>query len=226
MHIAFFSDQHPGTLGGLQVSLGLQRAQLERLGHRVTVCAPDSSRVPSREFARADDVLLSSAQVGEHSFCIAGAQVDRAVDAGFSGLPPVDVVHVQADVWGAWSGYRFARRHGLPVVHTMHTNVEVGLPAIMPFPRAVFRLLFAAQERFMRVGAVDDIAAYVRVFADAADVLVAPSTHFAERLHGYGIAADIHVVPTGVDDTLLDPVRALPRTRRRRPVLLWPGRVS
>lgn len=40
MHIAFFSDQHPATLGGLRVSLRLQRDYLERLVHRITVIAP------------------------------------------------------------------------------------------------------------------------------------------------------------------------------------------
>ena len=46
MHIAFFSDQHPSTLGGLQVSLRLQRDYMERLGHRVTVIAPAPPSFP------------------------------------------------------------------------------------------------------------------------------------------------------------------------------------
>jgi glycosyltransferase involved in cell wall biosynthesis len=226
MHIAFFSDQHPATIGGLQVSLGLQRQHLEHLGHTVTVCAPDSRRTPSRLYVRDEDVLLAATQVGEHSFCLAGERADRAVDAGFARRPPVDLVHVQADVWGAWNGYRFARRHGLPVVHTMHTNVEVGLPAILPFPRAAFRLMFAAHRRYLGTGPVGDVAGYARSFAAAADLLVAPSTHFAERLRGYGIARPIHIVPTGVDDEQLAVVRRAPRTTRDRPLLLWPGRVS
>ena len=61
--------------------------------------------------------------------------------------PPVDVVHVQADFWGAFIGHRFAARHGLPVVHTMHNRVDVGIEATAPFPGAVLRVLNAWQRR-------------------------------------------------------------------------------
>ncbi|MDF2991663.1 MAG: hypothetical protein K0S37_2177 [Microbacterium sp.] len=226
MHIAFFSDQNPATLGGLQVSLGLQREFLELAGHTVTVCAPTSRRAPTRRYMRDSDVLLRSTPVGDHSFNLAGPIADRATDAGFARRPPVDLVHVQADVWGAWNGYRFARRHALPVVHTMHTNVEVGLPAIMPFPRAVFRLLFAAQQRHMRTDHIRDIAGYTRAFADSADALIAPSTHFVERLRGYGISQPISVVPTGIDDRVARLLRAESELPRDRPLLVWPGRIS
>ncbi|RGE22761.1 glycosyltransferase [Leucobacter sp. wl10] len=230
MHIAFFSDQHPATLGGLQASLGLQRKHLERLGHTVTVCAPGARRTPSPQYARAHDVLLRAARAGEHSFTLAGERFDRVIDAAFAARrnrPPVDVVHVQADVWGAWNGYRFARRHGLPVVHTMHTDVEAGLPAILPFPGAMFRLLFAAHQRFLGTGPIRSVAEYARAFAERADLLIAPSTHFAERLRGYGVERRIEVLPTGVDDDLLAAIRRAPAPApRARPVLLWPGRIS
>ncbi|WAA65620.1 glycosyltransferase [Microbacterium oxydans] len=226
MHIAFFSDQHPATLGGLQVSLGLQRKHLELRGHTVTACTPKSKRTPSSQYARADDVLVGAAQVGEHSFSIAGPRFDEAIDRAFARKAPVDCVHIQGDVWGAWNGYRFAARHDLPLVHTMHTNIEVGLPAILPFPRAIFRMLFAAQQHYLNASKIRTIADYTRAFADRADVVIAPSTHFAARLHTYGIDDEIHVLPTGVDDALLDVVRTSSRKPRSRPVLLWPGRVS
>ena len=226
MHVAFFSDQHPATLGGLQVSLSLQRAFLEAAGHTVTVCAPATTRAPSPQFARHSDVLMRARQVGEHSYSFAGPRMDRATDAAFLRSTPVDVVHIQADVWGAWHGYRFARRHGLPVVHTMHTNVEDGLPGAVRFPRAVFRLLYGQQQRHMQTGRVRDMGAYVRAFADAADALIVPSSHFASRIREYGIDRHIHIIPTGVDDRQISALLAEPRTPRRRPVLVWPGRIS
>ncbi|WIY83564.1 glycosyltransferase [Propionimicrobium sp. PCR01-08-3] len=225
MHIAFFSDQHPATLGGLQVSVGLQREFLEAAGHTVTICSPDSKRRPSPEYARESDVSLKATQVGEHSFRLAGRLADRAVDAGFMRREAVDIVHIQADVWGAWNGYRFARRHGLPVVHTMHTNIEIGLPAVVPLPRAAFRLMYAAQQRYMHTS-VHSMAGYVQAFAEAADTLIVPSSHFAERLRRYGVDRELHVIPTGVDDQLVDATLARPRVPRNRPRFLWAGRIS
>ncbi|MDF1489040.1 glycosyltransferase [Tessaracoccus caeni] len=225
MHVAFFSDQHPATLGGLQVSLGLQREYLEAAGHTVTVCSPDSKRRPSPQYSRDGDVLLRAMQVGEHSFRFTGPSADRATDAGFDDRPPVDVVHVQADAWGAWNGYRFARRHGLPVVHTMHTNIELGVPGVVPFPQAAFRLMCAAQQRHLRTP-VPDMAGYMRAFSETADAVIVPSSHFARRLRDYGIDRELHVIPTGVDDRQIDVAWTEMRARRERPVLMWPGRIS
>lgn len=207
MHIAFFSDQHPATLGGLQVAVGVQRSLLERAGHRVTVCAPASARVPSEEYARASDVLLPARQIGEHSFFLPGAGSDRAIESAFDHLPPVDVVHIHADLWGAWSGYRFARARGLPVVHTWHTNIEAGVRAAMPLPGLALRAMFAAQRRFLGV-AVESAAGYLTAFADRADAVVVPSVAFAEALRGAGVMACTVVIPTGVDDRLIDGVAA------------------
>jgi hypothetical protein len=39
MHILFFSDHHPDSLGGVQTSLMLHKKYLERAGHTVTVVA-------------------------------------------------------------------------------------------------------------------------------------------------------------------------------------------
>ncbi|MGO1539916.1 MAG: glycosyltransferase, partial [Leucobacter sp.] len=44
MHILIVTDQHADSLGGVQVSIRLQRRFLERLGHTVTVAAPELHR--------------------------------------------------------------------------------------------------------------------------------------------------------------------------------------
>ncbi|QPK81190.1 glycosyltransferase [Schaalia sp. ZJ405] len=225
MHIAFFSDQHPATLGGLQVSLGLQRHYLEQLGHTVTVCSPDSKCKPSPQYSRPEDITVRSFQFGDHAFHLAGGMWDREIDAKFEPLPPVDLVHIQADVWGAWNGYAFAQRHNIPLVHTMHTNIEVGLPAVVPCARLVFPLLFAAQRHYMQAD-VDDMSSYVRAFAAVADRVIVPTEHFAKRLRSYGVTRELTVIPTGVDDRQIDSAAALPRSPHSRPIFVWPGRVS
>lgn len=226
MHIAFFADQHPASLGGLQVSLALQRAELERLGHTVTACAPNSRRQASPDYGRDSDVILKSIQVGEHAFHFPGGHADRQLDAGFAGKPPVDLVHVQGDLWGGWDGHRFAERHRLPLVHTFHTNLALGVPAVMPFPRATFQLLFAAHRRALSCAPVRSVGAYTRAFSERAHALVVPSQHFATTLREHGVEGEISVLPTGLDDETIDALRLLARPARTRPLLVWPGRVS
>ena len=76
-----------------------------------------------------------------------GRRTDRRVDAAMQARPKVDVVHVQADFWGAFIGHRFAARHGLPVVHTMHNRVDVGIEATAPFPGTVLQVLNAWERK-------------------------------------------------------------------------------
>ena len=146
-----FGDQHLESLGGAQVSMRLQRRFLEKAGHTVTVVAPRmhgpraaAARVGCRLPRPAVDPDHVRPRVRAH---VAGRRTDRFLDAAMKDRPPVDVVHVQADFWGAFIGHRFAARHRLPVVHTMHNRVDVGIEATAPLPGLVLRVLDAWQRR-------------------------------------------------------------------------------
>ncbi|WP_309080258.1 glycosyltransferase [Zhihengliuella sp.] len=151
---------------------------------------------------------------GEYSLNVPSRRLDRRLDEAMAGLPPVDVVHVQGDFWGAVLAYRYARRHGAPVVHTMHNRLDVGLAATVPFPRIVQGAFGAGQKLFLRLpGPVPaDAWSYLRGFTDAAAAVTAPSTHFADLLERENVFSRIDVVPTGLDDdvaaSLMTPGRA------------------
>jgi glycosyltransferase involved in cell wall biosynthesis len=255
-----FGDQHAETLGGAQVSMRLQRRFLEKAGHTVTVVAP-ALHGPRARAAGADPSYLDLPSVPitfdrEYSMTWPGRRTDRRVDAALqrllddTGRPPVDVVHVQADFWGAFIGHRFAKRHALPVVHTMHNRVDVGIEATAPFPKLVLRVLNAWQRRalgvFMEAApAGRDGWAYLRRFAGRSDAVTAPSSHFARRLEAHGavpqgrrgilphLAAPlaspaVDVIWNGIDDDLLEAAfLAAPAERAPGPPrFVWLGRMS
>lgn len=232
-----FGDQHVESLGGAQVSMRLQRRFLERAGHTVTIVAPRLHGARGRSIAP-DDAYIDTPSVSitpdrEYSLSWPGRRTDRFVDAALAGRPPVDVVHVQADFWGAYTGHRFAARHALPVVHTMHNRVDVGIEATAPFPRLVLRALNAWQRRAL--GATEpghDGWAYLRRFAARSAAVTAPSTHFARRLERHGAGA-VDVVWNGIDDDVLDAALANREAAasarispQRRPRFVWLGRMS
>ncbi|GAA3662531.1 glycosyltransferase [Microbacterium marinilacus] len=237
MHVVMFADQHAETLGGAQVSTRLQRRYLERAGHTVTVVAPERHGSLARSGA-ADPSYLDIPSIPvtpdrEYSFSWPGRRADRAIDAGFAGRPAPDLVHVQADFWGAFLGYRFAARHGLPVVHTMHNRVDVGIRATVPLPGVVLWLLNGWRRLALRglpggarTGA--DGWAYLRGLAAGARAVTAPSAHFARRLEAHGVRAEVDVVWNGIDDDVLDRViAAAPEERAAgRPRFVWLGRMS
>lgn len=230
MHIVFFGDQPLVSLGGAQVSMRLQRQFLEAAGHTVTVVAPRSHA--SRPGAAASDLGLPSVPLTldrEYAFTWPGARTDRVLDRALARRSPVDVVHVQADFWGAFVGHRYAERHGIPLVHTMHNRVDVGIEAVAPAPR----LVLAAVNRWQRAALGSrapgrDGWAYLRRFGERADAVTAPSSHFARRLEQHRVAPRVDVVWNGIDDALLDDVRAAPMPARPsgRPRLVWIGRMS
>lgn len=249
-----FGDQHVETLGGAQVSMRLQRRFLERAGHTVTIVAPAVHGARGRAIAP-DACYLDIPSIPitfdlEYSLSWPGRRTDRWVDAALAGRPPVDVVHVQADFWGAFIGHRYAARHGLPVVHTMHNRVDVGIEATVPFPHLALRVLNAWQRRALGVRSAAEAEdgdgwAFLRRFAGRSDAVTAPSTHFARRLEEHGVvpaagrgirsyldapevAPHVDVVWNGIDDEILEAtLSAAPAERTPGPSrFVWLGRMS
>lgn len=233
MHVVMFSDQHLDSLGGAQVSMRLQRRFLERAGHTVTVVAP-AMHGPRRRDAIVDPTFVDTPSVPitadrEYSLSLPGKRTDAFVDAAMSNRGPVDVVHVQADFWGAFTGYRFAEHNDLPVVHTMHNRVETGIAATMPMPGLMLRGLHAWARSALPDGTVTgtDGWAYLARLAEGARAVTAPSAHFASRLERHGVFDPVDVIWNGIDDDLLDAALAQTEPRRPGPArLVWLGRMS
>ncbi|MFE1664974.1 glycosyltransferase [Microbacterium sp. P02] len=236
MHILMFADQHIETLGGAQVSMRLQRRFLERAGHTVTIVAP-ARHGPRATTATPDAAFLDLPSVPitldrEYALTVPGRRADAAIDRALTHRPPVDVVHVQADFWGAFLGHRFSRRTGIPAVHTMHNRVDVGIEAVAPFPGTVLAALNLWQRRSLpRLSGVpvgSDGWAYLRGLAAGALAVTAPSAHFARRLEDHRVFPSVDVVWNGIDDDVLDAALAVagaPRTSGR-PRFVWLGRMS
>ncbi|MFB7883156.1 glycosyltransferase [Microbacterium sp. NPDC056057] len=242
MHVVMFGDQHVESLGGAQVSMRLQRRFLEKAGHTVTMVAPGMhgprARAAAGDSAYVDLPSIPVTVDREYSMTWPGRRTDRRLDAAMAGLPPVDVVHIQGDFWGAFIGVRYAQRHSIPIVHTMHNRLDVGIEATTPFPKTVLRVLNAWQRRALgrRIGESErghDGWAYLRRFGARAAAITAPSTHFARRLEANGVlpavgAPAIDVIWNGIDDDVLDEVLATASTQRApgKPRFVWLGRMS
>jgi 1,2-diacylglycerol 3-alpha-glucosyltransferase len=228
MHCVMFIDQHPDTLGGMQTSVRLQRRFLELAGHRVTIVSPGYR---GRHAADPAVVELPSIPLGpgEYSMSIPGKASDGRLFAAMASRGPVDVVHVQADFWQAIIGYRFAKANNLPLVHTMHNRLDVGIAATMPLPGLVQRGFGLAQKAFLRTGmpVAADAWTYLRRFTDHAQRVTAPSSHFARLLQDERVFAHVDVVPNGMDDEIAAGLLAQPAAEPNpRPRLAWVGRFS
>jgi glycosyltransferase involved in cell wall biosynthesis len=170
----------------------------------------------------------------EYSFAWPGRRADALIDRALAsrvaaGAPLPDLVHVQGDFWGAFLGHRLARRLRLPVVHTMHNRVDVGIEATAPFPGLVLRVLNAWRRRALPgSGPGADGWAYLRGLAAGASAVTAPSGHFARRLERHGVFEHVDVIWNGIDDEVRDRVVDAASAERApgRPRFVWLGRMS
>ncbi len=235
MHVVFFADQHLDSLGGAQVSMRLQREYLERSGHVVSVVAPRMHGPRASASSRTGEVDLPSMPITldrEYAMSWPGRTTDRFVDRALTHRPPADVVHVQADFWGAFIGHRFAARHGIPVVHTMHNRVDVGIAAVTPLHRPVLAVLNLWRRAALRPAGRQpggrDGWAYLRGIATGAAAVTAPSTHFARRLEEHGVFRPVDVVWNGIDDDVRAATLDAAPTGREPgiPRFVWLGRMS
>ncbi|MGW0247802.1 cytochrome P450 [Nocardia goodfellowii] len=214
MHIALFSDFHPATIGGIQSSMRAQRRGLERLGHRVTVFT-----APTPESTEPDpDVVVLSAVAGlrVNGFAVVGPTRtnNRAIDAEFAARGPIDVVHLHTTYGVAIAGLRAARRHGIPVVQTIHSRDDAFIEHTSPVPYLSALLLRAVHGRFVpHRGAMPRRAesraarhAWQTMIgqARAANRVIVPSAHFAALLRAHGFDRPLTVLSNGVADEPLD----------------------
>lgn len=207
--------------------------QLRRFSAPGIHSAPEPGAGAENSGVMADAVATPSVKTPpfgrtEYALSAPGRRTDAFVDLSFHELPPVDLVHVQGDFWGAFTGYRFAARHGLPVVHTLHNRVETGVNAISA---VLARPLMAGLDAWRRWAVPDSEGGalstsgwrYLRGLVQGASAVTAPSQHFAARLERNGVAPQVHVVPNGIDD---DALAAALVSAGRAPKLLKSGELA
>ncbi|MFC3962353.1 cytochrome P450 [Nocardia jiangsuensis] len=220
MHIALFTDFHPGTVGGIQTSVAAQYRGARRLGHRVTVFTAPG---PESTEPDPDLVVLSPVRalsVNGFAAVLPTRANARLIDAVFAERGPVDIVHTQTTYGVAVAGVKAARRHGIPLVQTIHSRDDVFIQHTSPAPypaalamRALHNSVLPHRGRMPRNPESRSArhAWHTMIAqAQAADAVIVPSAHFAERLRAHGLAGRLHVISNGVDDDLLDELEATP----------------
>ena len=104
----------------------------------------------------------------------------------------LSIIHAHSPFITGWMSVWYARRFGIPLVYTYHTQLEQ-YAHYVPFDATVIRKAATS---------------LTRAYANAADAVVVPTAAMGERLLELGVRTRIEVVPTGIElDTFASGVR-------------------
>lgn len=240
MRIAIFTDLYePWATGGIISSIKAQKTELERQGHEVIVFCPGfESRdktvvtVPTHKMIRINGAVIAKRP----------SLVEKFVLEKFPDFASFDVVHVQYEASCSIAGVRLAKKFNLPLVQTMHGREDIAIATNVAHPvkyitasllNGMHGICLKHTEKVNRD--IYQAPTFTRAkmwtmmvnHANMADVVTAPSRHFADKLRHYGVEKPIVVVSNGVSNEL---ARSEAEVRRLQDgdtlKMIWNSRVS
>jgi glycosyltransferase involved in cell wall biosynthesis len=218
VHVLMISDVYFPRVNGVSTSIQTFSRELQSLGHRVTLIAPDYGqgdegdahpferlhRVPSRFLILdPEDRMMRRADL-----------FDRERELRSQGI---DLIHIQTPFVAHYAGLGLARRLGVPRIATYHTFFEEYLFHYVRFlPRSWMRW---AARRFSAAQCND------------LDAIVVPSSAMRETLERYGVRTPMRIIPTGIDHSRFQGgdgrrFRQAHGISPERPVIVHVGRIA
>ncbi len=181
MRILMITDVYFPRINGVSTSIQIFMRELERLGHQVTLIAPDYGQTATQEniiripsggiLFDPEDRLLKRRKVL--------ALRQQLKQQNF------DVIHIQTPFVAHYLGVALAREFGIPCIESYHTYFEEYLFHYVPFvPKPWMRAL----ARY-----------FTRKQCNAVNAVVVPSTAMQDVLISYGVNALINIIPTGME---------------------------
>ena len=214
MNIHLYSESFFPYLSGVTVSVDTMARSLSRLGHSVTVMAP--SRPTDAEDFEYDVLKFPSIP----AFVYPGFRISIPVSRRhkkIANTSPPDIIHSHSPFQLGWLSARHARRNDIPYVFHFHTLLTEYLHNVPLLPRTMsYRVVVEAVRRFTRL----------------CDLVIVPTAVVKrELIHTYGVEVPVEVVPTGIDEEMVD--KGDPKGVRERwgvgkgdTLLLYSGRLS
>ncbi|MEO6914156.1 MAG: glycosyltransferase [Candidatus Baltobacteraceae bacterium] len=95
----------------------------------------------------------------------------------------LSIIHAHSPFITGWMGVRYARRFGIPLVYTYHTQLEQ-YAHYLPFDAGTTRRAATT---------------LTRSYANMADAVVVPTESMRRRLQDVGVTSRIEVMPSGID---------------------------
>ena len=179
LRVGFFTEVARPVVNGVVEAVDGLAEGLRSRGLEVYCFAP---RMPGGEGAQTSTVEMPSLPIPAISpYRLTLPLVSRRTVNNI--VKRLSIVHAHSLFVTGWAGLRYARRYGMPIVYTYHTQLEA-YAHYVPFEPKATR--FAA-------------AQLTRTFGNLVDAVVVPTPAMAKHLRHIGVETRIEVVPSGID---------------------------
>jgi glycosyltransferase involved in cell wall biosynthesis len=239
LRIALATDNYGPTRSGLLYAVQFLEHELLRRGHEITVIAPAANGPnPYRHDPLRREVRVPSVRVpGIGARVATGQQFEARLDQ--LERTPLDLVHVHGlgpvGLFGVW----LARRKGIPLMVTWHTDFEAYADHywhLTPLLDVYYRLLKLRNTGLARPGGMNltrglrnrpltskqHLLLAAKQMLEEADLVTTPSDKTASRVVDLAPASRVAIVPNGADPLPSGP----PVPKGRGPRILFVGRIA
>ncbi len=213
MRIGIFTDSYLPTPTGVAVSVETFRQSLTKFGHEVFIFAPKFKdfRDTAKNIYRFPSFFTPVRKDAPVVYPILDAPYDKISKIN------LNIVHSMHFFTIGTLGLKVAKKYGLPLVHTYHTNYEDYVKSYAPFIARIAKSYLISRSRN---------------YCNQCDLVISPSPSMARKIKSYGITSKITSLPTGINLSeyknpyTQDEFRAKYKIRKSGKLLLFVGRLG
>lgn len=209
MRIAMLTNNYKPFVGGVPISVERQAKELVKMGHQVTVFAPEHSGAYNTREAEKKETEEGQERI------IRFRTSRRRMENGLV-YPKVinweilqvfkeeqfDCIHVHHPMFTGFTALYLGKKYSLPVIYTYHTKYEDYLHYVRPFQNMEKR--GAITSEVFRFGKERAVPGYMRWFTNQCDMVLAPTESIRKNMLGNGTETPVAIFPTGLEDSFYE----------------------